>query len=61
MNPRLVVGEFECDGCEEIFSDEPSFEVGGPGGWTMCAACKAKHDEPLDPMRGVEFPFAENH
>lgn len=27
----------------------------------LCAECLADAQEPLDPMRGVEFPFAENH
>ena len=57
----MIVMTFECDGCEEIIANQQPVEVDGPGGWTMCAACAAKHAEPLDPMRGVDFPFADNH
>jgi hypothetical protein len=52
---------FICDGCYAECPDEQANEVDGPGGWTMCAVCAARHAEGPDPMNGVEFPFADNH
>lgn len=61
-NPsRSTIIKFECDGCYLHFPIECSRSVGREGGWLMCEGCAARDAEPLDPMRGVEFPFAENH